>query len=133
MAAVGKSKSLAEKFKSDSQKDGFNLQSFISENSEELEVAAREMHDGNEKAGGLFHDQIGGANVDFDKAISFNFKCPECGEIMHHQDNTRTIEFLKERIKELEAEQTKGIKGKKKATSKKKRYHFHSNGTLSLR
>lgn len=39
--------------------------------------------------------------VDFDLAMEFNFKCPECGEIMNLQDNTRTIEFLKERIKDL--------------------------------
>lgn len=47
------------------------------------------------------------ARMDFDKAMEFNFKCPECGEIMHHQDNSRTIEFIKERIKELEKEQIK--------------------------
>ncbi|MFT4282968.1 MAG: hypothetical protein ACMXX6_00930 [Candidatus Woesearchaeota archaeon] len=40
--------------------------------------------------------------VDFDRAIEYNFKCPECGEIMNLIDNQRTIEFLKERIKELE-------------------------------
>jgi len=51
------------------------------------------------------------ARMDFDKAIEFNFKCPECGEIMHHQDNSRTIEFLKERIKEFEG---------KKSSSKRK-------------
>ena len=39
--------------------------------------------------------------MDFEKAIEFNFKCPECGEIMNLQDNNRTIEFLKQRIKEL--------------------------------
>ena len=42
------------------------------------------------------------ARMDFDKAIGFNFKCPECGEIMNHQDNQRTIVFLEERVKELE-------------------------------
>jgi transcription initiation factor TFIIE subunit alpha len=41
------------------------------------------------------------ARMDFEKAIDFNFKCPECGEIMQEQDNKRTIEFLQERIKEL--------------------------------
>lgn len=39
--------------------------------------------------------------MDFEKSIEFNFKCPECGEIMNLQDNARTIEFLKQRIKEL--------------------------------
>ncbi|MGV8169176.1 MAG: hypothetical protein ACP5N3_03920 [Candidatus Nanoarchaeia archaeon] len=42
------------------------------------------------------------ARMDFDRAMEFTFKCPECGEIMHQQDNTKTIDFLKERIKELE-------------------------------
>jgi len=41
------------------------------------------------------------ARMDFERAIEFNFKCPECGEIMQEQDNKRTIEFLQERIKEL--------------------------------
>lgn len=44
------------------------------------------------------------ARMDFDKAVEFNFKCPECGEIMNHQDNQRTITFLKERIAELESD-----------------------------
>lgn len=47
------------------------------------------------------------ARMDFDRAMEFTFKCPECGEIMHQQDNTRTIDFLKERIKELEDEGSK--------------------------
>lgn len=37
----------------------------------------------------------------FDKAIEYNFKCNECGEIMNEQDNKRTIEFLTDRLKEL--------------------------------
>jgi len=42
------------------------------------------------------------ARMVFEKAIEYNFKCHECGEIMHEQDNKRTIEFLTERLKELE-------------------------------
>jgi len=57
------------------------------------------------------------ARMDFDKALEFNFKCPECGEIMHHQDNTRTIEFLKERIKEIEKEISSQKRGKASAQS----------------
>ncbi|PLW79623.1 hypothetical protein C0585_06520 [Candidatus Woesearchaeota archaeon] len=37
----------------------------------------------------------------FEKAVDFEFKCPECGELMNQQDNSRTIEFLKTRIDEL--------------------------------
>jgi len=57
------------------------------------------------------------ARMDFDKAMEFNFKCPECGEIMHNQDNSRTIEFIKERIKELENLDIKGKKQKTKTSS----------------
>jgi transcription initiation factor TFIIE subunit alpha len=41
--------------------------------------------------------------MDFDKATEFNFKCPECGEIMQEQDNARTIQFIHDKIKEFEA------------------------------
>ncbi len=40
--------------------------------------------------------------MDFERAMEFNFKCPECGELMDEQNNMRTIEFLQERIKELD-------------------------------
>jgi len=40
--------------------------------------------------------------MDFEKSMEFNFKCPECGELMDEQNNTRTLEFLKERIAELD-------------------------------
>ncbi|MBU0666860.1 MAG: hypothetical protein ABIC91_08155 [Nanoarchaeota archaeon] len=43
----------------------------------------------------------------FDNAIEHNFKCSECGQIMNDQDNTRTIEFLKERLKELNSTKEK--------------------------
>lgn len=39
--------------------------------------------------------------MDFEKAMEFNFKCPECGELMDEQNNQRTIESLQQRIKEL--------------------------------
>jgi transcription initiation factor TFIIE subunit alpha len=37
----------------------------------------------------------------FEQAVEINFKCPECSEVMHEQDNQRTIEFIKEKLKEL--------------------------------
>lgn len=40
--------------------------------------------------------------MDFEKSMEFNFKCPECGELMDEQNNARTLEFLKERITELD-------------------------------
>ena len=39
----------------------------------------------------------------FEKSMEFNFKCPECGELMHEQDNTRTREFIQEQLRELES------------------------------
>ena len=41
------------------------------------------------------------ARMNFERAMDFEFKCPECGELMNQQDNTRTIEFLSQSIKEL--------------------------------
>jgi len=38
----------------------------------------------------------------FDRAIEINFKCPECGELMHPQDNSRTIEVINTKLKKLE-------------------------------
>jgi len=42
--------------------------------------------------------------MDFEKATDFNFKCPECGELMNQIDNARTIDFLKDQIVKLEKE-----------------------------
>jgi transcription initiation factor TFIIE subunit alpha len=45
--------------------------------------------------------------MDFERAMEFNFKCPECGELMDEQNNARTVEFLQERIKELDKQSNK--------------------------
>jgi transcription initiation factor TFIIE subunit alpha len=39
--------------------------------------------------------------VNFDKATDFEFKCPECGNILNHIDNDKTISFLRGKIQEL--------------------------------
>jgi transcription initiation factor TFIIE subunit alpha len=44
------------------------------------------------------------SRMTFEHAIEQNFKCNECGTIMQEQDNTRTKEFLRERITELEGQ-----------------------------
>ncbi len=41
--------------------------------------------------------------VNFEKAADFEFKCPECGVVLNHQDNEKTIDFLQSKIKELHA------------------------------
>jgi len=40
--------------------------------------------------------------MDFEKATEYDYHCPECHEIMHMQDNTKTIAFLKEKLVTLE-------------------------------
>jgi transcription initiation factor TFIIE subunit alpha len=42
------------------------------------------------------------ARLDFDQSSELDFKCPECGSLLQQQDNERTIEYLKQKIKELE-------------------------------
>ncbi len=55
-----------------------------------------------EQSGTFFMCKNACVRMDFDKAMEAEFKCPECGTIMHQQDNTRTVEFLQEKIRELE-------------------------------
>ncbi len=40
--------------------------------------------------------------VGFEKAVDLEYRCPECGNILNHQDNTKTIDFIKTKIKELQ-------------------------------
>ncbi|NOZ80111.1 MAG: hypothetical protein GXP63_00425 [DPANN group archaeon] len=42
------------------------------------------------------------ARVDFETASDLFFKCPECGQLLEQQDNTKTIENIKRKISELE-------------------------------
>ena len=39
--------------------------------------------------------------VNFDRATDVEFRCPECGNILNHQSNEKTIEFLKSEIRTL--------------------------------
>ena len=43
------------------------------------------------------------ARLDFDQATEFNYKCPECGSLLNQQENTKTIENIREQIKDLES------------------------------
>lgn len=40
--------------------------------------------------------------LDFEQAMNFEFKCPECNEIMHQQDNSKTIKNIEDEIKKLQ-------------------------------
>ncbi|MBI3032938.1 hypothetical protein HYY69_05665 [Candidatus Woesearchaeota archaeon] len=43
------------------------------------------------------------ARLDFEQSSELSFKCPECGSLLNQQDNSRTIDHIKQQIKELEA------------------------------
>jgi transcription initiation factor TFIIE subunit alpha len=58
-----------------------------------------------EKHKGLFYICPGFCTrVEFEKAAELEFKCPECGKVLQEQDNSKTIETLKAKIKEVEME-----------------------------
>jgi len=42
------------------------------------------------------------SRMEFESATDVNFRCPECGQPLQHQDNSRTIERLRENILLLE-------------------------------
>jgi transcription initiation factor TFIIE subunit alpha len=44
------------------------------------------------------------ARLDFEQATNFGFRCPECGSLLQQQDNSKTIEHLREKIGEIEKE-----------------------------
>lgn len=56
----------------------------------------------NEAAGGFFICEGGCMRLDFDQAINFDFKCPECGRLMGQEDSETKIRELKKRIKRIE-------------------------------
>ncbi|MBI5392295.1 hypothetical protein HZA96_00360 [Candidatus Woesearchaeota archaeon] len=43
------------------------------------------------------------SRLDFEQSTELEFKCPECGTLLQQQDNTRTIDHLRDKIKEIEA------------------------------
>lgn len=42
--------------------------------------------------------------LDFEQATQFDYKCPECGELLNQEDNTSMKKELEKEIKELEKE-----------------------------
>ena len=42
--------------------------------------------------------------LDFERATNFEFKCPECGELMNQEDNTKKIQNIEKEIKDIEKE-----------------------------
>ena len=45
--------------------------------------------------------------LDFDQSMNFEFKCPECGDLIEQEDNSEEIKKLETEIKELESETKK--------------------------
>ncbi len=42
------------------------------------------------------------SRMEFESAAEAGYKCHECGSVLMQQDNQKTIDFLKEKIKEME-------------------------------
>ena len=42
--------------------------------------------------------------LDFEQAMCFEFKCPECGSLMNQENNAGKIDSITEEIKKLEKE-----------------------------
>ena len=42
--------------------------------------------------------------LDFDQATEFEYKCPECGEILHQEDNSKIITDLQKEIQKIDKE-----------------------------
>jgi transcription initiation factor TFIIE subunit alpha len=66
-----------------------------------------------EESGQYYICKYACTRLTFEGAVEQNFKCTECGTIMQEQDNTRTKEFLRERISELD-KQVKQAEPKRK-------------------
>ena len=42
--------------------------------------------------------------LDFDQATEFNYKCPECGSLLHQEDNTARIRDIEKELGKLQKE-----------------------------
>jgi transcription initiation factor TFIIE subunit alpha len=55
--------------------------------------------------------------IDFEQATNFEYKCPECGELLMQEDNSEQILKIKEQIKNIEKQIEKEKTAKEKALS----------------
>ncbi len=76
---------------------------FTRANREKLEKFKERLESESSNMNGFFMCSRACTRMDFNDAISANFRCPECGSLMQQQDNTKTINFLKEKIREIES------------------------------
>lgn len=57
-----------------------------------------------EQQGDFFECKNKCMRLNFEKAIDHEFKCPECGELMNQEDNTKRVDSLRKEILSLEKE-----------------------------
>jgi len=57
-----------------------------------------------EKSSHFFICQNKCIRLEFEQAMNFEFKCPECGEMMNQEDNMENIRLIEEEIKKIESE-----------------------------
>jgi len=55
-----------------------------------------------EQSSDFFICQNNCIRLDFDQSTEFEFKCPECGNLLHQEDNQKTVEDIKKSVIELE-------------------------------
>ncbi len=70
---------------------------------ENLDKLKEQLNKEEENKGAFFICTKACARLDFDTATEFEFKCPECGSLLNQQDNTKTIDNIRQRIKKLES------------------------------
>ena len=68
-----------------------------------LEKYKERLRNETQKGNNFFMCKNACVRVDFYNATEFEFKCPECGNLLNQQDNSKTIELLKEKINEIES------------------------------
>ncbi|MBD3304711.1 hypothetical protein GF343_06240 [Candidatus Woesearchaeota archaeon] len=79
-----------------------------------------------EKSSNFFICSNNCIRLNFEQATDFEFKCPECGELLHQDDNAQKIKEIEKEIKTLKKELKRKLpaikepKSKKEKTSKKK-------------
>ncbi len=55
-----------------------------------------------EEANNFFMCRNACTRLAFEQAVEQSYKCPECGDLMNQLDNARTIEFIRQQLKELD-------------------------------
>ena len=55
-----------------------------------------------EKSGDFFTCQNQCIRLDFEQSTDFQFKCPECGELLNQEENSEKIKKIEKEIKQLE-------------------------------